>query len=445
MRVAYLDCATGISGDMTVAALIDAGVDEQVIFAGVESLNLPEVRVSTEQVMRCAFRARWLRIEHPRQHAHRHLQDIVHILERSALTPAQQDLAKRIFANIAQAEAQVHGTTVDRIHFHEVGAVDSIVDIAAAAIGFDLLAADLVMASPVPTGRGQVRIAHGVCPVPTPGTIELLKGIPLVDVPVEAELTTPTGAAILKTVCRQFGPLPSMTIETVGYGAGTRDFADRANVLRLIVGTTAESAHADQVLVLETNLDDVPGEIIGYARQKLLQAGALDVFLTAIQMKKDRPGTLLTVLCRPADRERLEAIIFSETGTFGIRRHAVDRSKRQRESCEVETPWGWIQGKLGRLGEALLFTPEYESCAQVAARFAVPLGDVYLAAHQAHASGKSRPREPLAAPPVMPVSRPQPHDHSHHHDHAHDHDQGHRHDHDHEHRHERDHDHHHGH
>jgi len=444
MRVAYLDCSTGISGDMTVAALIDAGIDEGAIAQGVASLDLPGVRMATEQVMRCAFRARWLRIEHPPQHAHRHLSDIVSILERSRLTPAQKELAQRIFTSIAEAEARVHGTTLDRIHFHEVGAIDSIVDIAAAAIGFDLLQADLVMASPVPTGRGQVRIAHGLCPVPTPGTAELLKGIPLADVPVEAELTTPTGAAILKTLCARFGTMPAMTIERVGYGAGTKDFADRANVLRLIVGSTADEGDCDQVLVLETNLDDVPGELIGYARRKLLQHGALDVFTTPIQMKKDRPATMVTVLCRPSDRQRLEEILFAETGTFGIRRYMVERSKRARRICQVETPWGWVQGKIGRLGRGELFAPEYDACAAVAGQFGVPLRDVYQAAQQAHAEGKVRMQEEPAGGQragegvrdELVREHDHHHDHGHNHGHSHDHDHGHGRGHDHDHGHD---------
>ncbi len=349
MRVAYLDCSTGISGDMTVAALIDAGVEFNALKTAIDSLGLAGVRMTTHEVMRCAFRTLHLKIEHPEQHAHRHLADIVKIVDAAtAVTPRQKDLAKRIFGAIAAAEAKVHGTTIDKIHFHEVGAIDSIVDIVAAAVGFDLLGADEIVCSPVPTGRGQVRIAHGVCQVPTPGTAELLRGMPLADVPVDAELTTPTGAAILKTLVTRFGPLPAMTIEHIGYGAGTKEFADRANALRLVVGTTADVPESDRVLVLETNLDDVSGEMIGYTKQKLLAAGARDVFSAAIQMKKDRPGTLLSVICRLEDGDRLEALLFGETGTFGVRRQVIERHKRVRQSCTVETPWGAVAGKLGR-------------------------------------------------------------------------------------------------
>jgi uncharacterized protein (TIGR00299 family) protein len=424
VRIAYLDCSTGISGDMTLGALIDAGVDSAIIRAAVDSLGLSGVKLITETVMKEGFRATSVRIEHPEQHAHRHLADIHAIIDRAGgITPSQRDLARRIFGAVAEAEARVHGTTVDRIHFHEVGAIDSIVDIVGAAVGFDVLGADQIVASRVPTGRGQVRIDHGVCTVPTPGTAELLKGIPLVDVPIEAELTTPTGAAILKTVVDRFGPLPEMSIESIGYGAGTKDFPQRANMLRLFVGTAEPRADSDYVTLLETNLDDVSAEVIGYTKRRLLEAGALDVFSTAIQMKKDRPGTLVSVLAGMSDVEKLESILFDETGTFGIRRTVVERSKRSRREHIVQTAWGPVRGKLGwRQGEECLFTPEFEDCARLAGEKGVPLREIYRAAESAF--------QPSA---VVPAAQPIPthrHDHgSHSHDHSHDHAHDHSHDH----------------
>ena len=418
MRIAYLDCSTGISGDMTLAAMIDAGVDAATIRAGIDSLGLPGVRVTTSSVIRCGFRATHVRVEHPEQHAHRHLSDIVKIIDAAAvLTPSQRKIAKDIFTKIGAAEAKVHGTTIEKIHFHEVGAIDSIVDIVGAAIAFDLLAADQIVASAIPVGRGQVKIAHGVCTVPAPATAEILKGIPLAEVPIDAELTTPTGAAILATLVDSYGPIPAMTVEQIGYGAGTKDFPDRANVLRLIAGTATIPAESDQVWVLETNLDDVPGEVIGYTKQKLLAAGALDVFSTSIQMKKDRPGVLVSVICRVPDREKLEAILFTETATFGIRRHLVERSKRTREECEVDTPWGKVQGKLGWHAGDRVFTPEFDSCSAMAARTAVPLRDVYRAAEAAFVAGKYRTLSPLQEPAAVAT-------HTHDHDHRHDHDHG---------------------
>ncbi len=440
MRIAYFDCATGISGDMTLAALIDAGVDAEVVRSAIRSLELDGVQLVVESVVKHGFRATHVRVEHPPQHAHRHLSDIRRILEKGAISAAQRNLALKMFEAIARAEASVHGSTIDKIHFHEVGAIDSIVDIIGAAVAIDLLAADEIVSSPVPTGRGQIQIEHGICTVPAPGTAELLKGIPLVDVPVEAELTTPTGAAILATVVDRFAPLPAMTVEQIGYGAGTMDLPGRANVLRVFVGTAEAASEHDQVAVLETNLDDVSGEVIGYAKRLLLDKGALDVYSVPIQMKKDRPGVMVCVICRPADIDAMESILFQETGTFGIRRTIAERSKRLRQAVCVETPWGPVSGKMGwRLGEASVFTPEYEDCARIAEENRISLREVYRVALAAFTGTGSTP----TVPPVEPASpaRGKPQAHAHHHDHDH-----HGHDHDHHHQdHSHDHDHGHGH
>ncbi len=290
-----------------------------------------------------------MKVTHPEQHAHRHLSDVWKLLAAADLTDRQRTLANRIFTAVAHAEATVHGMSIDKVHFHEVGAIDSIVDIVGAAVGFDHLAADEVVCSPVPPGRGFVHIDHGICPVPAPGTAELLKGIPLADVPIEAELTTPTGAAIVRTLVNRFGSLPAMSIEQVGCGAGTMDFPQRANILRLYVGTITASGgrqRQDDVVLLETNLDDISPEVVGYTQQRLRDAGALDVWATSIQMKKGRPGVLLSVLSRPESVERMETILFSETGTLGIRRQSLQRSLLSRASCTVSTPWGEVAGKL---------------------------------------------------------------------------------------------------
>lgn len=427
MRIAYLDCACGISGDMTLAALIDAGADLETIVRGLDSLGLSGVEIKLQKVMKGGFRALQMEVEHPEQHAHRHLKDITRLIDgASEISKPQKLLAKNIFQAIAAAEAHVHGTSIDQVHFHEVGAIDSIVDIVGAAIGFDLLDVQEVVASPVPTGRGRIEIAHGVCPIPTPGTAELLKGIPLVDVPVEAELTTPTGAAILKTVVQRFGAMPEMTIEAIGYGAGGRDLADRANVLRLFIGEKTTLPESDEVIQLETNLDDVSPEVIGYTKQKLFEAGAVEVFTTPIQMKKNRPGVLLCVLCRPADLSIMEDIIFTETATFGIRRTLMQRSKRARQSCLIETPLGQLHGKLGwRHGEAPVFTPEFESCAKLASERRVPIREVYRVAEKCFAEKLDEV-----------FAHDHDHDHDGGHDHDHDHDCGHDHDHSHDHDHD---------
>ena len=384
VRIAYLDCASGISGDMTLGALVDAGIPLAEIQAGIDSLGLPDCRLVAAEVIKKGFRATQITVEHSPEHAHRHLHHITDMIDGSALTDGQKDLAKRIFTRLGEAEAKVHGTTIRKVHFHEVGAVDSIADIVGAAIGWDLLGVERIECAPVPTGHGFIEIAHGRCSIPAPATGELLRGIPLAPSSVEAELTTPTGAAIVATLVDRFGPLPAMSIEQIGYGAGQRDLDEQANLLRLLVGTSAEAAGLEQIWILETNLDDVAGELVGYCTLRLLAAGALDVFTTAIQMKKNRPGVLLSVLCQEADVEKLEAIIFRETTTLGVRRRAVARRVLPRRSHRVETPWGRVEGKIGLpTGAPARFSPEFESCRALAEEKNVPLRDVYEAACRA--------------------------------------------------------------
>lgn len=384
MKVAYLDCTSGISGDMTLGALVDAGVELAAIQTGIDSLGLPDCRLRAEEVKRRGFRATKIHVEFAPEHAHRHLHHITEMIDRSALSESQQDLARRIFQRLAEAEARVHGTTIQKVHFHEVGAVDSIADVVGSAIGFDLLGIDQVVCSPVPTGSGHIQIAHGRVAVPAPATAELLKGIPLAESAVQAELTTPTGAAIVATLAESFGGLPAMAIQTIGYGAGNRDFEQQANVLRLLVGEVEQPAHADLVWTLETNLDDVSGEIVGHCMGQLLEAGALDVYTTAIQMKKNRPAVKLTVLCEAGRIAALEAILFRETTALGVRRWANHRHKLQRREHRVHTKWGEVIGKVALLQDgSQRFSPEYESCRQLAAEHGIPLQTVYLAATEA--------------------------------------------------------------
>jgi uncharacterized protein (TIGR00299 family) protein len=383
MKTAYFDCMSGISGDMTLGALVDLGVDLSAIQAGIDSLGLPSCRLVAEEVKRHGFRATKVTVEHEPEHAHRHLHHITDMIDASILTAKQKELATRIFTRLGEAEAKVHGTTIRKVHFHEVGAVDSIADIVGSAIGLDLLGVDQIVCSPVPTGSGFIKIAHGRVSVPAPATAELLKQVPLAASIVEAELTTPTGAAIVATVSDSFGPLPPMTITGIGYGAGSREFDEQANLTRLIVGESSDDWLADQVWVLETNLDDVSGEIIGHCSNLLLEAGALDVYTTAIQMKKNRPGVLLSVLCQPADLGKLEKLIFRETATLGIRRWLASRHKLERRQRTVETDWGPIEGKEAVLGERVTsFSPEYESCKLAAETHGIPIRDVYEAARR---------------------------------------------------------------
>ena len=386
MRIAYLDCASGISGDMTLGALVDAGVPLEAIQCGVDSLKLPDCRFESEVVHRKGFRATKVHVRHEPEHAHRHLHHITDMISSSELTEDQKDLAIRIFTRLGEAEAHVHGTTIEKVHFHEVGAVDSIADIVGSAIGWDLLAVDQIVCSPIPTGSGHIRIAHGRTSIPAPATAELLKGIPLGVSPVVAELTTPTGAAIVATLADGFQNLPPMTIDTIGYGAGDRDFEEQANVLRILVGDSMEiaSTATDQVVVLETNLDDVTAEVIGHCTKQIMESGALDCFTTSILMKKNRPGTMLSVICELGLRDQIESLIFRETGSLGIRRTEMQRTILDRRSAEVDTPWGKVAGKVSTLPDgSQRFSPEFESCKNLAEKHNQPINAIMSAASEA--------------------------------------------------------------
>jgi uncharacterized protein (TIGR00299 family) protein len=389
VKIAYLDCSSGISGDMTLGALVDAGVELAAIQAKIDSLGLPDCKLVAKEVKRRGFRATKIDVEYEPERAHRHLHHITAMIDDSSLTPKQKDLAKRIFTKLGEAEAKVHGQPLRQVHFHEVGAVDSIADICGAAVGWDLLGVEKIYCSPVPTGRGFIQIEHGRCSIPAPATAELLTGIPIAESTVDGELTTPTGAAILATLVAGFGPLPAMKVTKIGYGSGSKDFPTHPNIVRLFVGESTEATASDQVWIVETNLDDISGEVIGYCTTKLWDVGALDVYTTAIQMKKNRPGTTLTVLCHDADLERIETVIFKETGTLGIRRRQATRRKQERKPHSVETTWGTVEGKLGWLaGQEPSFSPEFESCRAIAEARGIALREVLEAAQRAFEAEK---------------------------------------------------------
>ena len=391
MRIAYLDCLSGISGDMMLGALIDAGVDIAQMQAGIDSLGLPTCRLVADTVSKCGFRATNVNVQYEPEHVHRHLHQITEMIDNSQLTENQKDLAKRMFTKLGQAEAQVHGCLIEKVHFHEVGAVDSIADIVGTAIGWDLLGVDHVVCSPIPTGNGTLKIAHGTVSIPAPATAELLANIPLAQSDIAAELTTPTGAAIVATIVNTFGSLPAMQIKTVACGAGDRDLENQPNVLRLLIGEIEGNAEPsddqthDEVWVLETNIDDMTGEAIGHCCGLLQQAGILDVYTTAIQMKKNRPGVTLTALCHGDAVAEAERIIFEQTTTLGIRKWTAQRQILRRQPHTVETTWGPLLGKLATLPSGdQRFSPEYESAREISEREGIPLQRVLAAAVTAY-------------------------------------------------------------
>jgi len=378
LRTLHFDCFSGISGDMAVAALVDAGADRAAVLAAIESLELP-VRVQFVPERRGGMAATFFKVEAQPENKHRHLHHIEKILAAGKLSPAQLDLATRIFRSLGEAEAKVHGIALDKVHFHEVGAADSIVDIAAAAVAFDSLGVTHVSSRSVPPGSGTVKCEHGLMPVPAPATAELLTGVPLASSPVVAELTTPTGAAILTALVREWTDSPALTIRKIGVGCGSKEFKEQPNILRVLLGDTTDAGgEMDTVWVLETNLDDVTPEVIGFTQERLFHAGALDAYVIPLQMKKGRPGFLLGVIA-PADKvPALEAVLFRETGTLGVRRHVTQRSKQNREEITVPTPWGPIRAKKSwRTGGETDLSPEYEDCALIARTHEIPLSKVY--------------------------------------------------------------------
>jgi uncharacterized protein (TIGR00299 family) protein len=382
MRTAYFDCFSGISGDMTVGALIDAGVNFEALRTQLATLPLPGYELSVEKVTKQGIAGTKFHVQvHSPGTQHRRLGDIEAIMHASGLAPHVQARALQVFTRLAEAEAAIHHTTVDRVHFHEVGAVDSIVDITGAVIGLDLLGIQRVAASAVNVGAGFVRAAHGVLPVPGPATAELLKGAPTYARGHDGELTTPTGAALLATLAESFGPLPHLCVERIGYGAGTKDLPQAPNLLRVFVGEDNTRGDGDVITVLEANLDDMNPEWVAYVQEQLFDQGALDVFYTPIFMKKNRPATKLTVLCESNKLDLVVAILFRETSTFGVRTYEVRRQKLRRFSQTVDTPHGAIAVKIGEWrGQIVQVSPEYESCRAAALRCDVPLKEIYRVA-----------------------------------------------------------------
>jgi hypothetical protein len=386
MKIAYFDCFSGISGDMTLGALVDAGVELSALEAELRRLNLPNWKISAEKVKRGAIFATQVKVEAAETHHHRGLTEILRLIGQANLAPRIAERATRIFRRLGEAEAKVHHVDVEKVHFHEVGAVDAIIDIVGAAIGFELLGIDEFACSPLDVGTGNVKTAHGMLPVPAPATAELLRGSPTYSSGIAKELVTPTGAAIATTLATRFDEMPAINLQTIGYGAGSADLAERPNVLRLLVGDAVGMEKGERwdvpVTVIEANLDDMNPQIYGYFVEQALAAGALDVYSTPVQMKKNRPGILVTLMCESASVNKLIDLIFRETTTIGVRTHEVRRRTLEREIVPVATPLGEVRMKVSRMnGTMLNATPEYEDCRQIAAQKGVPLKQVIALAN----------------------------------------------------------------
>lgn len=386
MKLAHFDCFSGISGDMVLGALVDAGLDIRQLEAELRKLHLDGWSISAERVKRKAIVATKVHVKAGHSHHHRHLSDILKMIDAASLSPRAAENARRIFQRLGEAEAKVHDIAIEKVHFHEVGAVDSIIDIVGSAIGFDILGIEAFACSSLDTGSGRVKTEHGILPVPAPATAELLRGAPTFSSGIEKELVTPTGAAIATTLASSYGKMPPMRVVSIGYGAGSADLVEQANVFRLLIGEAIaqEAGDGDDevVSVIETNVDDMSPQIYGYFVERALAAGALDIFSTPVQMKKNRPGLLVTLLCEVSTRSRLIDLIFHETTTIGVRTYEVRRRTLRRETVPVETPLGSIRMKVSRLNGAILnAAPEYDDCQRIAAQKGIPLKQVLSTAN----------------------------------------------------------------
>lgn len=396
MRIAYFDCFAGISGDMTLGALVDAGLDFEVLKSELAKLNLHDFEIRQEKIIKLGMTGTKIHVLTQEGHVHRRLQDITQIIVDSGLDEEVKEKAIAIFQRLAEAEGKVHGTSPEQVHFHEVGAVDAIVDIVGAVIGLHHLSIEKVYASAVHTGKGFTKAAHGTIPIPAPATLELLRGIPIYTQDIPFELVTPTGAAILSTYCCDFGEMPVMEVEQLGYGAGTRDLSI-PNLLRVMIGEKREkgkqqdiprrgkarfleecSIQTGEALMLEANIDDMNPEFYDYLIQKCLKEGAMDVFLQPIQMKKNRPAVTLSVQIHPSQLEKFTTLVLKETTTIGVRVYPVTKYMLPYQVITVDTPWGKAKVKIVEAGGVYqTISPEYEDCRRLAEAENVPLKEVY--------------------------------------------------------------------
>jgi len=385
MKTLYFDCFAGCSGDMIMGALVSSGVDPRRLVDQLELLGLSGWKIDFERVDRSGISSTYARVQTAHEHAHRHLSDIHKIIYQSGLKQSVKERAALVFSRLAEAEARVHNQPIEKIHFHEVGAIDAIIDICGAAIGFDLLGVDNFISSPLRVGFGMTEMAHGRFPIPPPAVAELLKGKPVYAGDIEGEFVTPTGAAIITSVCDRFENIPVLKIESTGYGAGTRNPQGFPNVLRVLLGEIGPAAADETLLMIETNIDDMSPQVFGYVMERAFEMGALDCYLTQTQMKKSRPGTVVSILCRLGDREKFLGLLFAETTTLGARTYEVQRRALARESVKIETQFGIIDVKVARGHNGHVnVMPEFEQCRAAAAAAGVPLREVQEAVRLAY-------------------------------------------------------------
>jgi uncharacterized protein (TIGR00299 family) protein len=420
-RILYFDCFSGASGDMVLGALIDAGLPFEELRAALGSLAIDGASVSARKVVRAGLSAtkfsvhdesdhghsldhdhddhshaghsdaghshahEHAAVEVAHRHGHRSLAEINKLIERSGLSASAKSRARDLFQRLGEVEASIHQVSVGEIHFHEVGALDSIIDIVGSVFAVEWFKADRIVSSPLNVGGGMVNSAHGLFPVPAPATLKLLEGVPVYSSGIQQELVTPTGALLIASYASAFGPTPAMAVDRIGYGAGDRDRSDTPNVLRVMVGRSDAQATTEQIVVLECEIDDMNPQIFGPVMDRLYAAGALEVYFAAVQMKKNRPGTLLTILCRPEQRQALVAIVFHETTTIGVRYHDVTRERLEREVISIQTPVGAIRFKVARFGGRVVnAAPEFEDCLVIAAERGLPVKEVQAIATKAY-------------------------------------------------------------
>ncbi|MCY7345904.1 MAG: nickel pincer cofactor biosynthesis protein LarC [Pyrinomonadaceae bacterium] len=383
MKILYFDCFAGASGNMILGALVALGVDEKELVAQIKLLDVAEFEIEFKTIDKSGIAAVHADVRIPNEKAHRHLQDIEKIINDSRFSGSVKARAIRIFTRLAEAEAKVHGIEIEKVHFHEVGALDAIVDVVGACVAFEMLGIERFVCSKIHVGSGFVKMAHGKFPVPPPAVAELLQNAPIYSTEIEGELITPTGAAIIATVCEEFGRIPEMTIEKTAYGAGTREYQDFPNVLRLLLGETEnqlritnyELRNEDQkpknenqnLILIETNIDDLSPQILGYVMERAFEIGCLDCWFTPIQMKKNRPATMISILCKQDKKEILTELLYTETSTLGVRISEVERNCLPRETVKVETEFGAVDVKTAKFkGKIVNAKPEYEQIRQIA-------------------------------------------------------------------------------